>query len=51
MFYDTEHGVAVTEGELRREWEDVRLDGEHDGWTYADYVAECCGGNGTLERV
>lgn len=51
-WYDIELQTIVTEDELRDEFSTIRNDGEHNGWTFEDYVDACMTRhNGTLEDV
>lgn len=50
MFED-ERGYTITEAELAAEFKELKQNGETDCETYADYVRECTGKNGTLTRI
>ena len=49
MYYD-ERGYVLTESELRKSFEKLKVNGETECVTYEQYVAVCCGKNGTLRR-
>jgi len=50
MFKD-ERGYILTLEDLEAEFEEIRKDGEHDGVSFNQYLSECLGKNGTLERL
>lgn len=50
-FYDTETGKTITENELHSEYLTLLETGEIDEKSFADYVKECTGKNGTLEKI
>lgn len=50
-FYDTESGRIITENELHSEYLTLLETGEIDEKSFADYVKECTGKNGTLEEI
>lgn len=51
-WYDIETDSIVTETELREEFATLCHDGEHDNWTFEDYVDACMTRhNGTLEDI
>lgn len=50
-FYDTESGKILTENELHSEYLTMLETGEIDEKSFADYVEECTGKNGTLEKI
>ena len=51
MRYEDERGYIITIDELRTEWDEIRNDGEHDGLSFGQYLADCTGKNGTLTRI
>lgn len=50
-FYDIETETIITESELMESFEALREDGETDCETFAEYVRECTGKNGSLEEI
>lgn len=50
MFKD-ERGYTITLEDLMEEFKEIKEDGEHDEVTFEQYLAECLGKNGTLERI
>jgi len=51
-YFDVESREIVTYEQLEKEFHEIwENDGEHDGWTVADYVKECTSKNGTLVPV
>lgn len=50
MYYD-ERGYFLTDAELRKSFEELKANGETECVTYEQYLTECCGKNGALERV
>ena len=51
LFYDLEHDKTITVTELKTEFENLRYSGGTDCRTFAEYVNECTGKNGTLEII
>jgi hypothetical protein len=51
MLYYDERGYFLTESELHKSFAELKANDETDCETYAEYVRECCGKNGTLEKV
>lgn len=50
--FEDERGYTVTEGELRRDFEELKLDDPEDYfYTFEDYIAVCTGKNGTLTEI
>ena len=50
-FYDTEHGVTITESELYKEFLELQtLSPEHD-YTFQSYIRNCTSKNGFLEAI
>ena len=50
-FWDTEHGIIITEHDLRNEFENLKANGETDAKCFAEYRENCTGKNGTLEII
>ena len=50
MYLD-ERGYYISEKELQQSYAELKANGETDCETYEEYVKECCGKNGTLEKV
>lgn len=51
MLYYDERGYIITKSELRKSYSELKANGETDCKTYEEYVRECCGKNGTLEKA
>lgn len=49
--YKDERGYIITEQELQSEYNDLKQSGETDCRTFSEYIRECCGKNGTLEKI
>lgn len=49
--YKDERGYIITEQELQTEFNDLKQSGETDCRTFSEYIRECCGKNGTLEKI
>lgn len=51
-YFDIESLEIMTAEQLKKEFDEfVANDGEHDGWTFNDYIKECTGKNGTLITI
>ena len=51
-YLDIESREILTTEQLKDEFYGFWAnDGEHDGWTFDDYIKECTGKNGTLVPV
>ena len=50
-YRDIETGEILTLAELEREFAELKANGETETETFAGYMRNCCGKNGTLEEV
>ncbi len=51
-YFDIESLEILTAEQLKDEFYGfIANDGEHDGWTFDDYIKECTGKNGTLITI
>lgn len=51
LFYDIEENKVITESQLKEEMETLIANGNIEEMSFADYVKECTGKNGTLKRL
>ncbi len=49
MFYDTEHDTYISLADLEQEYNELSAAGGTDCETFAQYIKEVTGKNGTLE--
>ena len=51
VFRDIEQDTNITEEELKEIFDNVLCDYDKDGMNFYQYIAECCGKNGSLEEL